>query len=38
MQGYSRITARCFYALGGFSNRSLVRVMRARQWVYYRQP
>lgn len=35
MIGYERITKRCFYLRGGFSNSRCVRVQRGRSWAYY---
>lgn len=35
MFGYTKITKKEFYSMGGFSNPRLVRVTRNRTWAYY---
>jgi hypothetical protein len=37
MVGYTKITKKQFYALGGFSNPALVRKQAGKVWAYYQK-
>lgn len=37
MTGYTKISRRDFYMLGGFAHPLLIRVTRSGSWAYYRR-
>ena len=37
MTGYTKITRRDFYLMGGFAHPRLVRVTRGKAWAYYQR-